>query len=35
MRGGYLMFWTTGLWKVVAYQDGRQVGTAILAVGSG
>src|SRR5712692_7375447 len=35
MRGGYLMFWTTGLWKIVAYQDGRAIGTAIFRAASG
>ncbi len=34
VKGGYLMFWTTGLWKIVAYQDGRQVGTAIVRAAS-
>jgi hypothetical protein len=30
MRGGYLMFWRAGLWKIVAYQDSRWIGTAIV-----
>jgi hypothetical protein len=29
-RGGYLMFWRTGLWKVVAYDNGRVVGRAVV-----
>jgi hypothetical protein len=30
MRGGYSMFWRAGLWKVVAYRDGRKIATAIV-----
>jgi hypothetical protein len=33
MRGGYFMFWRTDLWKIVAYQAGRPVGTAIIRPG--
>jgi hypothetical protein len=33
MRGGYFMFWRAGPWKIVAYQRGRPVGTAILRPG--
>jgi len=35
MRGGYFMFWTTGLWKIVAYRDGRAIGAAVVRVASG
>jgi hypothetical protein len=34
MWGGYFMFWRSGLWKVVAYQDGRKIGTAIVRAAS-
>jgi hypothetical protein len=30
MRGGYFMFWRSDLWKIVAYQGGRRIGTAIV-----
>ena len=30
MTGGYLMFWRVGLWKIVAYERGAPVGTAIV-----
>jgi hypothetical protein len=30
MTGGYLMFWRTGLWKIVAYERQRVVGTAVV-----
>jgi hypothetical protein len=30
MRGGYFMFWSSGLWKIVAYKDGRKIGTSIV-----
>jgi hypothetical protein len=30
MRTGYFMFWRNDLWRVVAYQRGRQIGTAIV-----
>jgi hypothetical protein len=33
MRGGYLMFWHSGVWKVAAYSGDKAVGTAIILVG--
>jgi hypothetical protein len=30
MRGGYLMFWHGGAWKLTAYSGGRAVGTAVV-----
>ena len=30
MRGGYFMFWRTGRWKIVAYRNGRRIGTVIV-----
>ena len=30
MTGGYLMFWRTGLWRIVAYQGDRPIGAAIV-----
>ena len=30
MHGGYFMFWRSGLWKIVAYRDGRAIGKAIV-----
>lgn len=34
MRGGYLMFWRSGLWEVAAYQGGREIETAIVRAGA-
>ena len=30
MRGGYLMFWHQGLWKIAIYEGGRKLGVAIV-----
>jgi hypothetical protein len=30
MRGGYLMFWHGGAWKLAAYSGGRAIGTAVV-----
>jgi hypothetical protein len=30
MRGGYFMFWRSGLWRIVGYRNGRPIGTAIV-----
>jgi hypothetical protein len=30
MRGGYLMFWRTGVWKIAAYQSGHRIATAVV-----
>ena len=30
MRGGYFMFWRTGRWKIVAYRNGRRIGSVIV-----
>jgi hypothetical protein len=35
MRGGYVMFWRSGLWKIVAYRGGRSIGTAIVRAAPG
>jgi hypothetical protein len=34
MRGGYFMFWRSGPWKIVAYQAGRRIGSAIVQAAS-
>jgi hypothetical protein len=29
-RGGYLMFWRTGVWRIAAYQGGQRIATAVV-----
>lgn len=30
MRGGYLMFWRTGVWKIAAYRSGQRIAKAVV-----